>query len=74
LRQSLPDCVAGRRGGKTYLALIEQVRAAWGPGRLAWYIGPTNKQTKRIAFTGPSRPNETDLSIELVAGGTIALL
>src|SRR5258706_9817030 len=73
---------AGRRFGKTYLALIELVREAWGPGRLVWYIAPTYKQAKRIAWkrlkklTRPywaSKPNETDLSIELVGGGTIAL-
>jgi Terminase large subunit, T4likevirus-type, N-terminal len=74
--------VAGRRFGKTYLALIELIRAAWGPGRLVWYIAPTYKQAKRIAWkllkklTRPywaSKPNETDLSIELAGGGTIAL-
>jgi hypothetical protein len=41
--------VAGRRFGKTYLALIELVLAAWVSGRLVWYIAPTNKQAKRIA-------------------------
>jgi hypothetical protein len=40
--------VAGRRFGKTYLAMVELIRAAWGPGRLVWYVGPTNKQSKRI--------------------------
>jgi len=74
--------VAGRRSGKTYLAFTELCRGAWGPGRLALYIAPTYKQAKRIAwkplkeFTRPfwaSRPNETDLRIELIGGGTIAL-
>src|SRR5437762_2280832 len=74
--------VAGRRFGKTYLALVELCRAAWGPGRLAWYVAPTYKQAKRIAWkplkamTRPywaKRPNETDLSIQLITGGTIAL-
>ncbi len=74
--------VAGRRFGKTYLALVELCRAAWSPGRLAWYVAPTIKQAKRIAWnplkemTRPywrSKPNETDLRIELVAGGTICL-
>ena len=41
--------VAGRRFGKTYLALIELIQAAWGPGRLVWYVAPTTKQAKRIA-------------------------
>src|ERR1700693_5504962 len=74
--------VAGRRFGKTYLSLVELCRAAWAPGRLAWYVGPTYKQAKRVAWrplkqmTRPYwafTPNETDLRIELVTGGTICL-
>jgi hypothetical protein len=74
--------VAGRRFGKTFLALVELCRAAWSPGRLAWYVGPTYKQAKRVAWrplkqlTRPywaATPNETDLRIELVSGGTICL-
>jgi len=74
--------VAGRRFGKTYLALNELCRAAWGAGRLAWYVAPTYKQAKRIAWkplkqlTRPywaMLPNETDLRIELMGGGAIAL-
>jgi hypothetical protein len=74
--------VAGRRFGKTYLALVELCRAAWGPGRLVWYVGPTYKQAKRIAWkalkkmTQPywaSTPNESALRIELVTGGTICV-
>jgi hypothetical protein len=74
--------VAGRRFGKTFLALVELCRAAWNPGRLAWYVAPTYKQAKRIAWkplkemTRPywaSKPNETDLRIELTSGGTICL-
>jgi hypothetical protein len=74
--------VAGRRFGKTYLAMVELIRAAWGPGRLVWYVGPTNKQSKRIIWKSlkkmtkeywASIPNETDLRIELVSGGTICL-
>jgi hypothetical protein len=42
--------VAGRRFGKTYLALTELVRAAWGPGRSAWYVAPTYRQAKRVAW------------------------
>ena len=64
--------VAGRRFGKTYLALTELCRGAAGPGRLAWYVAPTYKQAKRIAWkplkqmTKPywaAPPNETDLRI-----------
>ena len=74
--------VAGRRFGKTYLALVELCKAAWGPGRLVWYVAPTYKQAKRIAWrplkqmTKPywaAKPNETDLRIELTCGGTICL-
>jgi hypothetical protein len=74
--------VAGRRWGKTFLALIELCHAAWGPGRVAWYVAPTYKQAKRVAWkplkqiTKPywaGKPSETDLRIDLIAGGTIAL-
>src|SRR5579871_158677 len=74
--------VAGRRFGKTYLAMVELCQAAWEKGRLVWYVAPTYKQAKRIAWkplkqmTRPywaSRPNETDLRIELTTGGTICL-
>lgn len=74
--------VAGRRFGKTYLALVELCRAAWGPGRKVWYVAPTYREAKRIAWTSlkqmtrsywATRPNETDLRIELVSGGSIAL-
>jgi hypothetical protein len=73
---------AGRRFGKTYLALVELCRAAWGEGRLAWYVTTTDKQAKRIAWkplkemTRPywaAKPNESDLRIELTCGGTICL-
>jgi hypothetical protein len=61
---------------------VELCRAAWSPGRLAWYVGPTYKQAKRIAWkplkqmTRPywaSQPNETDLRIDLITGGSICL-
>jgi hypothetical protein len=74
--------VAGRRFGKTYLALVELIRAAWGPGRLAWYVAPSCKHAKRIAWkalkkmTRPywaAKPNETDLRVELSCGGTICV-
>ena len=74
--------VAGRRFGKTYLALVELFQAAWGKGRLVWYVGPFLKQAKRIAWKPlkemtrlywAKTPNETDLSIELTSGGTICV-
>jgi hypothetical protein len=81
-KQRFRVLVAGRRFGKTFLALTELCRAAWGPGRLAWYVGPTYKQSKRIAWkalkklTRPywaSKPSETELRIELASGGTICV-
>jgi Terminase large subunit, T4likevirus-type, N-terminal len=74
--------VAGRRFGKTYLALLELLRGACAPNRLVWYVAPTYKQGKRIAWnrlkqlTRPywaARPSETDLSITLKWGSVIAL-
>jgi hypothetical protein len=49
---------------------------------VAWYVAPTYKQAKRIAWKPlkeltqtfwAAPPNETDLRIELIMGGTIAL-
>lgn len=74
--------VAGRRFGKTYLALTELIREAWGAGRLAWYVAPTYRQAKRVSWKTlkwmtksywSKLPNETDLTIELISGGTISL-
>jgi hypothetical protein len=74
--------VAGRRFGKTFLALVELCRAASVPGSLVWYVGPSIRQSKRILWkalkkmTEPywkGKPNETDLRIELVWGGTICV-
>jgi hypothetical protein len=42
--------VAGRRFGKTYLALLELLRAACAPSRMVWYVAPTYKQGKRMAW------------------------
>jgi hypothetical protein len=74
--------VAGRRFGKTYLAMVELCQAAWKSGRLAWYVGPSYKQAKRILWkslkemTRPywaGKPSETELRIELISGGTICV-
>lgn len=74
--------VAGRRFGKTHLMVPELVRGAWGPGKLAWYIAPTYKQAKMIAWEKlktichpwvAGKPNETELSMRMVSGGQIRL-
>ena len=74
--------VAGRRFGKTYLSIPELIRMANGPDREAWYIAPTYRQAKQIAWKQlkktarpyiAGKPNETDLSIDLLSGGRIAL-
>jgi len=74
--------VAGRRFGKTHLALVELLRAAWGRESTVWYVAPSYRQAKQIAWarlkevTRPywdGSPNETDLSLRLRRGGTIAL-
>jgi hypothetical protein len=75
--------VAGRRFGKTQLALVELMRAVWErKGTTAWYVAPTAVQAKRIAWSRlkqltrrywAAKPNESDLSVRLQAGGTIAL-
>jgi hypothetical protein len=73
---------AGRRFGKTYLSQVELCRAAWAPGRVAWYVAPTCKQAKAVAWPGlkqmtkpywAKKPNETDLTIALACGGVIAV-
>ena len=66
--------VAGRRFGKTHLALVEMVKAAQVPGAVVWYVGPSDGQSKRIAWERlkkltrthwVKKPNETELRIEL---------
>jgi hypothetical protein len=74
--------VAGRRFGKTFLALTELLRAAAKPGSLSWYVAPTRLQAKRVAWralkklTQPywnSIPHETDMRIEIRGGGAICV-
>jgi hypothetical protein len=75
--------VAGRRFGKTYLALTELLKAASKPRSLSWYVAPTHGQARRIAWkplkelTRPywaCRPNETEMRIELRTGGAIRVI
>jgi len=75
--------VAGRRFGKTYLSTTELIRyAALGRNRNVWYVAPTYKAAKDIAWDmlknevpkGWIRKiNESELSMKLVNGSTISL-
>lgn len=76
--------VAGRRFGKTHLSAVElAVAAGEKPRSVCWYIAPTYRMAKEIAWDAikkiiprsqwAKRPNETELSIELVNGSRIAL-
>jgi len=75
--------VAGRRFGKTYLSTTELLRyAALGRNRNVWYVAPTYKAAKDIAWDmlkdevpkGWIRKiNESELSMRLVNGSVISL-
>jgi len=75
--------VAGRRWGKTWLATRELARAAREPNRRVWYIAPSYRMAKQIVWDSikwrlqdlnwVQRINESDLSITLRNGSTIAL-
>ena len=74
--------VAGRRFGKSHLAIFEMLHAASTPGRNVWYVGPSYPQAKSIAWERlknltrahwAARPSETELSIRLKWGSTIAV-
>src|SRR5450759_785420 len=75
--------VAGRRFGKTQIALLELFQAVCARNRMAWYVAPTYKQAKRIAWkrlkelTRAYRAvrvvHETDLRLDFAWGSTIAL-
>jgi len=76
-------CVAGRRFGKTFLAVGSLIRAAiGGPNRNVWYIAPTYGAAKEICWNMliselPAeyiqKTNETSLTIRLINGSVIAL-
>jgi hypothetical protein len=76
--------IAGRRFGKTYLAVVELiVAAAARPKSLCWYVAPSYRQAKDIAWDTLKElvpealragdPNETTLTIRLVNGSIIQL-
>ena len=75
--------VAGRRFGKTFLALTELLHAAISkPDQMCWYVAPTYRQAKQIAWKDLKRmvppsqivnTHETDLAIDLKNGSSAAL-
>ena len=74
---------AGRRFGKTTLALRELCRFASVPGKTVWYIAPSYRMAKQIMWTPlkyklqdlrwVEKKDESDLRLDLVNGSTIAL-
>ena len=75
--------VAGRRFGKTHLAIRELCYYARTPEQEVWYVAPTYKQAKMIVWRKLKqkltdlrwikKANESELSILLKNGSTIAL-
>lgn len=75
--------VAGRRFGKTFLSTAELVRAAInGENKKCWYIAPTYKAAKEIAWEMllavipaeyVTKTNESALKLDLINGSTISL-
>ena len=72
--------VAGRRFGKTELAIAEILRVARQQNKRAWYVGPSNDQSRRIFWERVKQqsepfwakpPNETDMRIDLISGSQI---
>jgi phage terminase large subunit len=75
--------VAGRRFGKTHLAIRELCFHAKDPYRDVWYVAPTYKMAKQIVWkklkqrlqdlNWVAKHNETELTLQLINGSTIAL-
>ena len=75
--------VAGRRFGKTFLAVASLIRAAVkAPNQNVWYVAPTYSAAKEICWNMLidaipveyiSKTNETALTIRLINGSYIAL-
>lgn len=75
--------IAGRRFGKTHLAIRELCRYARVPDSEVWYVSPTYKQSKNIVWRKLKRRlqdlrwaqkiNESELTILLKNGTTISL-
>ena len=75
--------IAGRRFGKTHLAIRELCWHARQPGKDVWYVAPTYRQSKNIVWKKlknklqdlrwADKINETELTIQLKNGSTISL-
>ena len=75
--------IAGRRWGKTHLAIRELAKACREPMKRAFYVAPTYRQAKQIVWDtlkwrlqdlGWARKiNESDLTITLINGSSISL-
>ena len=75
--------IAGRRFGKTHLAIRELCKAARIPDRQVWLVAPTYRQAKQIVWkklkkrlqdlNWAERINESELSIQLKNGSVISL-
>ena len=75
--------IAGRRFGKTHLAIRELCWHARQPGKDVWYISPTYRQSKNIVWKKlknklqdlrwADKINETELTIQLKNGSSISL-
>ena len=75
--------IAGRRFGKTHLAIRELAYHARIPNQEVWYIGPTYRQARMIVWRKlkqrlqdlrwVAKTNENELTILLKNGSTIAL-
>jgi hypothetical protein len=81
--QRFKVAVCGRRWGKTTLAIREMCRIASQPDKEIFYVSPTYRQSKMIAWKKlrnklvdlkwVKKINETELSILLKNGSTISL-
>lgn len=75
--------VAGRRTGKTFLAMRELARFARHPNSVVWYLTNSRQQAKTLVWAKLKKKlknlnwiahtNESELSITLVNGSTICL-
>lgn len=81
--QRFKVAICGRRFGKTFLSLNRLCYEARIPNREVWYVAPTYRQAKQILWRKlknkltdlrwSSKVNESELTITLKNGSTIAL-